>query len=229
MELVVQKREKFGKKINQLRKSGFIPAELYGHGVENLHLAVQVKDFAKVFKEAGESSIVDLLIDGEKRPVLVYHTSFDPVTDDVTSVDFYQIKLDEKIKVNVPLSFIGESVAIKEGGVLIKAMHELELETLPLNMPHSIEVDLARISSIGQSIYIKDLSLPDGIKLFVDDNTPVATVVARITKEQEDAMVQESVDVNAVKVESEEKKAEREADKPVETSESGETGATPQK
>ncbi|MDP2696337.1 MAG: 50S ribosomal protein L25 [bacterium] len=229
MELSVQKREQFGRQTKALRRTGLVPAELYGRGLENLHLSVNAKEFAKVLKQAGESSIVDLLIDGEKRPVLIHDVAVHPVTDEVTNIDFYQVRLDEKITVYVPVHFMGESQAVKDGGVLVKAMQEIELEALPNNIPKALEVDLSKLTEIGQSIYIKDLSLSEDVKFFVDIETPVASVIAQVTEEEEAAMEAAATDVDAVKVESEEKKAERDAEKGVEPVATGEAEAAPAK
>ena len=213
MELVVQKREKFGKAARSLRKEGMIPAELYGKGVENLHLAVGAKDFRKVFKQAGESTMIDVMIGGEKRPVMIYDVATDPVTDEVVSVDFYQVRLDEKIKIRVPLEFIGESTAIKdEHGILVKPMQELEVEALPNKIPHSIKVDISKIAHVGEVVNVGDLKLGSDIKILADDTAVLATVTAQMTEEQE-AKLSEAVDTESVKSETEEKKAERDATK----------------
>lgn len=226
MELLVQKREKLGKQTKALKREGLVAAELYGHGVANLHLAVKAKDFMKVLRQAGESSLVDLIIDGQKRPALIHDFSADPVTDEIVSIDFHQVRLDEKVKIKVPIHFMGVSEAVKAGGVLVKAMSEIEVETLPTNIPASLEADLAKLATVGQSIYVRDLNLPSGVKIFAAAETPVATVVARVTEEQEAAMAQTAADVSTVKVETEEKKAEREAEKAATTPEAKEAPKT---
>lgn len=212
MELQVQKREKFGKQLNNLRKNGLIPAELYGHGMANVHLSVSSKDFQKIFKEAGENTIINLLLDNEKRPVLIYDVQVDPLTDEVLNIDFNQIRLDQKIEVEVPLKFIGEAEGVKAGGILVKAMHELPVESLPNNIPHSIDVNLAQLTEIGKSIYVKDLVVPGDVEVLVDSDTVVASVTEKMSEEKEAALSAE-IDVSAVKAETEEKKAEREVEK----------------
>ncbi len=213
MELAVQKREKFGKETRALREQGLIPAELYGKGVKNLHLAIPAKDFRKVFKAAGESTMINVLIDGEKRPAMIYDVAIDPVSDEILNVDLYQVRLDEKIKIKVPIEFIGEAVAIKDkGGVLVKAMQEIEVEALPVNIPRSISVDVSKLDDIGQSITVKDLDIGADVKALAEDNSVVVTVTAKMTEEEEAKLAAE-VKPEEVKVETEEKKAEREAAK----------------
>lgn len=227
MELAVQARNKFGKDTRVIRAQGFIPAELYGRGLENMHLAVPAKEFQKVFKKAGENTIVSVVIGNEKRPAFIHDVAFDPVTDEVLNIDFYQVRLDEKIKIKVPVSFIGESLAVKGGGILVKAVHELEVEALPNNIPSVFEVNLSKLTTIGQSFYVKDLALTSGVKLLADPDTAIATVTAPMTEEQEAALSQQA-DISTIKVETEEKKAER-AEKAAEKGTAPEAPATPTK
>lgn len=213
MELVVEKREKFGKAANALRKTGMIPAELYGKGVQNLHLAVPLKEFRKVFKAAGESTMIDVVLGSEKRHAMIYDVALDPVSDEIISVDLFQVRMDQKIKIRVPLKFFGESAAIKdEHGILVKPMQELEVEALPNKIPHSIKVDISKIAHIGQVVNVGDLNLGSDIKIHADLTAVLATVTAQMTEEQE-AKLSEAVKVEDIKSETEEKKAERDAAK----------------
>jgi len=205
MELIVQKREIFGKKVKALRKQGLIPAELYGHGLENIHLSVPAKDFSKLFKEAGESTIINLNLENKKLPVLIHEVSVDPLSDQIIHIDFYQVKMDEKITTSVPLEFIGEAPAVREKeGILVKAMQEVEVEALPADLPARIEVNLDELSEIGMSIYVKDLKVAKGVEILVEPETVVATVTEPVKEEVEE----KPITVEEVKVEAEEKKEE---------------------
>lgn len=211
MELVVQKRQKFGKAARGFRREGLIPAELYGHGLENLHLAVNAKDFSKVFAVSGENTVVTLVVGTEKRPVLIHEVDRDYLGGDIRHVDFYQVKLDEKIRAKVPLELEGDAPAVKAfGGILNKNMDEVEVEALPNDLPHRLHVSLTTLDVLGKSVYIKDLAVPNGVKILIDPETVVATVTEPRKEEEVPAA---PVDVSAVKVESEEKKAERAASK----------------
>lgn len=213
MELTAQKREAFGREAGALRSEGVLPAELYGHGSENMHLSVMIKEFSRVFKEAGENTVVEIVVDGKKHPALIYDVQFHPVTDEVLHADFYEVRMDEKIKANVPLSFIGDAPAVKEkAGVLVKAMHEVEVEALPGDLPHDIKVDLSALDDIGKSIHVGDLTALKGVELLVESETVVVTVTAQMTEEEEAALAG-TTEVSEVKVETEEQKAEREAQK----------------
>lgn len=211
MELSVQTRDKFGKNLKSLRKQGLIPAELYGQGIKNEHLAVVGREFKKVFKEAGENTIVNLAIGAKKTPVLIYNVSYHPVNDEMESVDFYKIRLDEKLKTKVPVEFVGESPAVKDhNGVLIKAMQEIEVEALPTDIPHSIKVDLSRLVELNQSFYARDLGNIENVKILINPESVIAIVKPQITEEEEKAMAESAIpSVETIVVETEEKKAER--------------------
>jgi large subunit ribosomal protein L25 len=206
MNLTAKTREILGRSVKSLRDAGLVPAELYGHGVSNRHLSVSAKDFLKVYKEAGESVIVNLDLDGEKIPVLIQEVSFDPVKNSALHVDFRQVNMKEKITASIPLDFTGISMAVKEKkGVLVKAMQEIEIEALPANLPSKIEVDISAINEIGESIHIKDLKAIEGVEFLVDGETVVATVSEQAKEEEVPAG---PASVEDVKVEGEEKKSE---------------------
>ncbi len=213
MELQVKTREKFGKATNSLRRQGLIPAELYGHGFENIHLNVSTKDFSRLFKDAGESTLIKLKMEnggakiGGEINVLIHDVQTNPLTDEITHIDFYRVKMDEKITAPIPLEFVGEASAIKEkGGILVKAMQEIEIEAFPADLPHNIEVNLDNLTEIGMSIYVKDLLVDKKIKILVDPETVIATVTEPAKEEAEE----KPISVEEVKVEGEEKKEEGE-------------------
>ncbi len=204
-ELIVQKREIFGKKVNSLRKENLIPAELYGHGLDNIHLSVPAKEFSKLFKEVGESTIINLNLENKKLPVLIHDVSTDSLSDKIIHIDFYQVRMDEKITTSVPLEFIGVSAAVKEKeGILVKAVQEIEVEALPADLPHNIEVDISQLSDIGMNIHVKDLEIDKKVKVLADPETVVATV----TEPAKEEVVEKPITVEEVKVEGEEKKKE---------------------
>lgn len=208
MDLEVKKREKFGKATKALRAEGLIPAEVYGHGEENAHLSVDAKSFAKVFQEAGENTIINLVYEGNKWPVLIYDVQRDGISGGVAHVDFYKVKMTEKIRASVPLEFIGEAPAVKEKlGVLNRSMSEVEVEVLPADLPHRIEVDLSLLTDLEKNIHISNLKVPSGVRIVAEPEAVVATVVP--VREEEVSQVPTTEDVSAVKVEGEEKRAEK--------------------
>lgn len=185
VQLQAQNREIFGKKVSSLLEQGLIPAEAYGHGIENKHICVERKSFASVLKEAGESTIIELVIDGKKHPALIHQVSTDILGDTTVHVDFYLVKMDEKIRTSVQLNFVGEAPAVKEkSGVLIKAMDEIEVEALPADLPHQIDVDLSALADLNQSIHVKDLKVSDKVRVLADEDTTVATVTEQRVEEE---------------------------------------------
>jgi large subunit ribosomal protein L25 len=211
MDLTVKPRTKIGKGVKALRKEGFIPAELYGHGLPNAHLAVSVKEFAKVFKAAGTSTIVTLVTDKDKKPAIIHDVVRDAVSDEVAHIDFYQVRMDEKITAKVPLEFTGEAPAVKtKGAVINKAMTEIEVEALPNDLPHNLTIDITSLDDLNKTIYVKDIKAPKGVTILVDGET---AVVSATPPAQEEVAEAPAVDVADVKVETEEKKAERAAEK----------------
>lgn len=215
MELKVQKRDVFGSAVSKLRAKGLVPAELYGHGIENLHLVVPTADFRRVYKEAGENQIVNIEVDGKKFPTLIHDVQLDPLKDEILTIDFYQVRMDEKIEAHVPIEVIGVSSAVKGGGILVKAMDEITVEALPGEIPAKIQVDISGLDEIGKSIYVRDLKISEKIKVQVSPNTVIVTISAPVSEEEEAAKIAEATaaSVDKVAVESEEKKVARDAEK----------------
>ncbi len=213
IELKTEKRTLLGRASAGLRKKGLIPAELYGHGIANLHLALNTRDFEKVYREAGENTVINIMVDGKPHPALIYYVERDYLKDELLAVDLYQVNMKEELQTEIPLDFKGESPAIKESGVLIKAMDVVEVRALPQNLPESIAVDLTKLEKIGDSIYVRDLIQSDKFEYLVEPDT----VVASITEQVEEEVVEPTITPEEVVVETEEKKAEREQAKATET------------
>jgi len=211
MDLAVKERSAFGKKVNALRREGFIPAELYGHGVPNVHLSVAAKDFAKMYAAAGENTVITLVVGKEKLPAIIHHVERHYISGATTAIDFYQVRMDEKITARVPIDFIGESAAVREKGAVInRSMAEIEVEALPNDLPHHLTVDLSALDDIDKTIYVRDIATPKGVTFLVEGDTAVATATAPRVEEEP---VAPAADVSTVKVEAEEKVAERAAGK----------------
>ena len=211
MDLTVTERDIAGKSPKALLKEGWIPAELYGHGVPNVHLSVAAKEFTKVYAAAGENTVVTLAIGKEQRPAIIHHVERHYLSGQPAHIDFYQVRMDEKITAYVPIVFIGDSSAVREKSAVInKSMTEIEVEALPNDLPHDLTVDLSLLDDIDKTIYVRDIAVPKGVTILVDDDTAIATATAPRVEEEVAAPV---VDVSAVKSEAEEKVAVRAAGK----------------
>ncbi|KKS65748.1 MAG: 50S ribosomal protein L25 [Parcubacteria group bacterium GW2011_GWA1_42_7] len=187
-ELKAESRKIAGKKNNQLRRTGQIPAVLYGHGIESQSVSVNSRDFKKSLSEAGETTILILDLDGKKHNVLIHDLSKDILTGETTHVDFYEVRMDEKIKTKIPLVFIGESLAVKsEGGVLVHALQELEIEAFPQDLPKNIEVDISALKTFEDKIKVESLRLPDSVKIL---NGPEETIVLAVPPRSESELAE---------------------------------------
>lgn len=223
--LTAQKRTVLGRKVKTLRKEGLLPAHVFGHKVNTIHIQVKTSDFQKVFEKVGETGIVDLNIDGspsetkssggEKRPVLIRNVQVHPVTDEPLHVDFYQVNLQEKVTVNVPLEIIGEAPAEqKKVGLLLTPVSELEIEALPMDIPENIPVDVSKLENIGNEIRVKDLQMDKSkIEVKTDEELVVASIGELVTKEQQELEAQIEAEqaeaaAESEAVEGEEKKVE---------------------
>jgi len=201
-------RKETGRKTSVLKKSGRIPAVVYGHKVKNISLDIDYKEFQKVLREAGESSLIELDIEGdkEKRPVLVHAIQKDPMTDKFIHIDFFETSLKEEVEVRIPLVFEGVSLAVKDlGGTLVKNISELEVKALPQNLPHEIKVSIDSLNNFGDHILVKDLVLPKDVKVSVKPDEIVVSVVQPAKVEEELAKeIEENVE-DVEKVEKEKK------------------------
>lgn len=178
-ELKAKPRTQLGRKVKALRRGGFLPAVLYGEGVTARPISIAYADFERVYRKAGESSLLKLELEGQPFSVLIYDKKEDPLSGKFTHADFYAVSMDKEIKTKVSLQFIGESSAVKnEGGILVKVRQEVEVESLPQNLPHEIKIDLSGLSLIGSRFMVKDIAPPQGVKILADSEEVIVLVEA---------------------------------------------------
>lgn len=207
-----------GKKTKALKDAGIIPAVVYGNKIKNIMLEVNYKEFLKVLKEAGESSLLELKAEGEKekRPVLIHEIQKDPVTGQIIHVDFFQASLKEEVEVEVPLVFEGVALAVKElGGTLVKNISELEVKALPQNLPHEIKVSIDGLKTFDDHILVRDLILPVGVKATAKPDEIVA-LVTEAEKVEEELAKEITEDVEGVEKVEKDKKEEEVVEEPEE-------------
>lgn len=217
-EIKAHIRSEQGKKVGRLRKQGLVPAVLYGPDTPASMLAVSTKDFAPLYRKAGESTLVALQIGEEDKPrtVLIREVQRDPISRSFLHVDFYQMRLDEKLKVTVPLEFINVAPAEEaEGATIVKNLHELEIEALPQDLPSEIPVDLSRLQRIDDAIMVRDLELPAGVRVLAEEDEIIALAAAPTSQEELEALEQPPAEaVEKVEVVGEEKPEEEEPPAP---------------
>jgi len=226
-------RKELGKKMKKARKKGMIPAILYGPKTENIPLEISLKEFEKVYQQAGESSLIQLQVDKKNFLVLIHALEIDLISQKPIHIDFYQPKLDEEITATVPLVFEGEAPAVKElGGTLVKNIHELEVKALPQNLPHEIRVDISALKTFEDAITIKDLAIPQGVKILKEPDETVVFVAELEKVEEELAKAVEEKVEEVEKVEEKKEKEEMEEKEevaPVEPAAAKEEGKPKQK
>ncbi len=193
-----------------VRRAGALPAVLYGHGIENNQIQIDAVPFQKVLQRAGSTSLINLALEGGFHTVLIREVQRHPVNDTMMHVDFYQVRLDEAIAASVPLVFVGESEAVRDlGGVLVRNIDEAEVEALPQDLPHAIEVDISGLKKFDQAIRVADLRLPVGVKVLHKPDEIVALVQAPRSEEELAELTEEvKEEVEAVEGVKEEKPAE---------------------
>ena len=200
-------------KMKDLLAARKLPAVMYGHGFKNQNLALQYLNFERVYVQAGGSGLVDLVI-GEDKPikVLIQDFQLDPLTNRFSHVDLRQVKMDEKIKTEIKLSFVGEAPAVKGlGGTLVKSFSELPVECLSQDLVNEFVIDISSLKNFGDVIHVKDIAIPSAIKVFAHAEDVVATVME--SKAEEEAVVAPAADVTQIKTEAEEKREKKAAEK----------------
>ncbi len=210
LNLKVEKRKAKEKPKVLRSKRGMIPAVLYGHKVKNILLAVSQKEFSNVFQIAQESTIIALKIRGESRPrkVLIKEVQKDPVSDAWLHVDFYQVKMTEKIETSVILKFVGTAPVVKDlGGVLVKNIDQIEVSCLPGDLPREILVPIDGLKTFDHLLHIKDLKIPEGVEVLANPKDVVVSITAP-RSEEELAALEEEVEEKVEEVEGVSEEAE---------------------
>jgi len=212
MELTVEKRD-IQTKAAALRKSGVLPAVIYGRSEESTPISVDRKNFEKVFREAGESTVITLTGLESPKEALIHEVVVHPVSGAPLHADFYVIQKGQTVTVSIPLEFEGVSPAVKDqGATLVKVMHEVEIECQPKDLPQSISVDISRLKNIDDKITVGDLSLPASAVV----SAGLDEVVAMASAAQEEAEDATPMDISQIETSVERGKKEEE-DAPAES------------
>ncbi len=197
-------------KPESIRKTGRIPAVFYGRKEASTPISVSKTDFLKIWSEAGESSIVTLETPEGVKESLIQDVDVDPVTGSPRHADFKKKKKDHKVEIELPIEFVGISPAVKDqGGILVKVLHELKVEAMPKDLPHSISLDIGLLKEFEDHVLAKDIVLPTGVELKENPEEVVVLVSApREEKEEEIA----PIDLSTIEVEKKGKEEIEEAE-----------------
>ncbi len=193
LKLITEKREG-GKTVGDAK----IPAVFYGPKAESTPIWVNEIELLKVWKEAGESTVVTLSLDGVDHDTLIHDIDREPVKGKIRHVDFYVLEKGKKVEIAIPLEFVGVSEAVKTlGGSLVKVLHEIEIEAMPKDLPHNIEVDISSLVDFESKIHAGDIKLPSGVVL----KTDAEEVIALVTEaKEEEVEASAELDMSAIEV-----------------------------
>lgn len=192
-----EKRLLTGSKVKKLRRQGVIPANVFGHTIKSQAIQVSEVEFSRVYKDAGETSLIWLKVEGEdkERPTLIKGLTNNPITGQKYHVDFHQVNLKEKVTANVPVEIVGEAQMVKDGlAVLDINLHEIEVEALPTDIPENVIFDISTLKEIGDSLKLSDVKLPSEVTVLTDLEV---VVVALGAPQKEEAPLVEEVPAEA--------------------------------
>lgn len=202
-EVKVEKRKIVGKQVKALRKEGLFPANIYGKNVKSLAVQLPYKDFQKIFKEVGETGLVDVVIDGQVRPSLIHNVQYNYLDQAALHADFYQVDLKVKVKTMIPLVVIGKARAVSDKlGLLLQPMSQIEVEALPTDLPEKIEVNAEPLAVVGAQLTVAQLKVPTGVTILTNPSQVIVKIGELISKEAAEQAAAEAAAKEAAKAES---------------------------
>jgi large subunit ribosomal protein L25 len=200
IELKVANREILGKKVKHLRHQGITPVHVFGHGIESLALQCDTRELELVLSQAGQTRLINLKLAKEKKPRTVVVREFDRDwrRGELVHVDFYQVKMEEKIRLEIPVVLLGEAPALKaKTNMLDHELGTFTVECLPAKIPDSIEVDISSLTELDQAIRVKDITLDKDITVLNNPDLVVAKISLRPVEKVEEKVVEEVVEAEA--------------------------------
>lgn len=199
MQLGAKIRTETGKgPARKLRSMGRLPAIFYGPEINPIMLSIDYMQIKKILKgKSAENIIFDLRIDSDEKSqskkAMIKELQRDPVTRDYLHVDFYEIAMGKELEVDIPVHLINTPIGVSEGGILELARRGLKVSCMPEDMVDKIDIDVSGLD-IGQSLHIKDIAFPPGLKSTEDENLTIATVIAPIPTAEEEEVEEEEVE-----------------------------------
>lgn len=180
VELEAKKRSLLGSKVKRLRREGWVPGVMYGHGFDAVPLRFDRYDLKHVLSRVGGSQLINIKVEDADEPefALLREVQRDVITGDLLHVDFYRVMMTETITTEIPLLTTGESpVAQQKEGILLHGISEIEVECLPGDLVDALEIDLSELTEIGEAILVSDLAVPSGINILTDPDEMIARLV----------------------------------------------------
>jgi len=201
-ELLATTRETLGKKVRFLRRQGITPVHLFGHNVESVALQCDTAQLKRVLAQTGRTRLISLKVDEAKKPrnVVIREVQREPRTSELLHVDFYQVSMAEKIRVEVPIVSIGEAPALKlKENFLLQELNSLSVECLPSEIPNRVDIDLTSLTEVGQAIHVKDIMLDKADTVLNNPEQLVVKISVRHIEKlvEEEVVVEEEVEAPA--------------------------------
>ena len=199
-KLTVTKRDIFGKKLKKLRREGILPANIYGKNIKSVAVQLPYKEFEKVYKEARETGLIDVQVNGEVKPSLIHNVQRDYLKNTMLHADFYQVDLKEKVKTMVPILITGIAQAVSDKiGLLLQPLSQVEIEALPTDLPEKIEVNVEHLATIDDQITVADIKAPSDVTILTDKDQVVAKIGELISKQAKEQAAAEAAASEAAK------------------------------
>ena len=176
LSLAVQARDK-KESTEALRKKGVVPAVFYGPKEESTAVSIDAMKLERIWKEAGETTLVKLTGAGDEKDTLIHDVQFHPVTGTILHADFYVLEKGKKVTIKIPLEFVGVAPAEKLGHIVVKALHEVEIEVAPAELPHHLDVDMSTLENVGDHITAKEIKLPPSAELKTSLDEIVVSII----------------------------------------------------
>ena len=187
-----EKRDVIGKKVKALRREGKLPAVIYGHGIDPISIALDVRDGSRTLAKASSSTLVTIELDGKQYPTLVREKQLDFIRNSIIHVDFLAVSMTEKITATVGVTIEGESPAVKEfGAILVTGLTDIEVECLADDLPESFTVDVSALTEISSGIYVKDVATLENVEILSDLEEMIVIATAPAVEEEEEEVEEE--------------------------------------
>jgi large subunit ribosomal protein L25 len=196
VELKAQRRTVLGRQVKQLRREGWVPGVMYGHGFDSVSLQFEEHSVERLLSHVGGSQLVSIKVAGQKEPemALVRDIQRDVIKGTVLHVDLYRVQMTERLTAEIPLVIIGESPVIRQHeGILLQGISAIEVECLPGDLVDEIAVDLADLQEVGEGVYVRDLAIPSGIDVLTDTDEMIVRIVPLEEEEVIEEMLEEEL------------------------------------
>ncbi len=187
IELIASMRTVTGKQVRRLRREGYLPAVIYGMGLDPIALQLEMKAVSRTLSGLGGSTLIDLVVDGETHKVLLREIQRDVIRRTPIHVDFLEVALDVHIKAVVPIELLGESPAVRDlAAVLVQPISEVEVEALPMDLPDRLSVNLELLEEMDSTITVADLEAAEGVIILNEPEEVIARVAYQLEEEVEE-------------------------------------------